>query len=134
MLLLLLNIFIFLGIRMQSYLYKRNEKNKKWKYLYFVLSSGEGSAACGNSDTHLCFYDNPKVSNLYISKYVNVRLADNSSGMWVLGDEVHEAGTGSKSKGMCDIVFVCCIILTPVLTHEQHIRILFVLFKTSNVL
>lgn len=40
---------------MHGYLYKKSEKNKKWKSLYFVLNVDE-------TDTHLCFYDNPKVS------------------------------------------------------------------------
>lgn len=40
---------------MQGYLFKKSEKNKKWKSLYFVLIVDE-------ADTHLCFYDNPKVS------------------------------------------------------------------------
>ena len=39
---------------MQGYLGKKNEKNKKWKTMYFVLQV-EGT------DTHLLFYDNPKV-------------------------------------------------------------------------
>ncbi|XP_046678395.1 ras GTPase-activating protein 1 isoform X4 [Homalodisca vitripennis] len=41
------------GIKMQGYLCKKSEKNKKWKSLYFVLNVDE-------TDTHLCFYDNPK--------------------------------------------------------------------------
>ncbi|XP_043221540.1 ras GTPase-activating protein 1-like isoform X2 [Amphibalanus amphitrite] len=41
------------GIKMQGYLSKKNEKNKKWKTMYFVLQV-EGT------DTHLLFYDNPK--------------------------------------------------------------------------
>ncbi|KAI5725466.1 hypothetical protein M8J77_015855 [Diaphorina citri] len=41
------------GIRMQGYLLKKSEKNKKWKSLYFVF-------IVDGTDTHLCFYDNPK--------------------------------------------------------------------------
>lgn len=41
------------GIKMQGYLEKKSEKNKKWKALYFVLIVEE-------SDTHLYLYDNPK--------------------------------------------------------------------------
>lgn len=41
------------GVKMQGYLCKKNEKNKKWKSMYLVLQT-EGS------DTHLLFYDNPK--------------------------------------------------------------------------
>lgn len=47
--------FVIVGIKMQDYLYKRSEKNKKWKSMYFVL-------IVDGTDTHLCFYDNPKVS------------------------------------------------------------------------
>ena len=39
---------------MQGYLNKKSEKNKKWKCMYFVLLV-EGT------DTHLYFYDSPKV-------------------------------------------------------------------------
>jgi hypothetical protein len=42
------------GIKMQGYLNKKSEKNKKWKSLYFVL-------LVDGTDTHLYFYDNPKV-------------------------------------------------------------------------
>ena len=42
------------GIKMQGYLSKKSEKNKKWKSMYFVL-------IVDGTDTHLCFYDNPKV-------------------------------------------------------------------------
>ncbi|CAI6367115.1 unnamed protein product [Macrosiphum euphorbiae] len=41
------------GIKMQGYMYKKSDKNKKWKSLYFVL-------LIDGVDTHLCFYDNPK--------------------------------------------------------------------------
>lgn len=41
------------GMKMQGYLEKKSEKNKKWKALYFVLLIEE-------SDTHLYLYDNPK--------------------------------------------------------------------------
>ncbi|XP_011503859.1 PREDICTED: ras GTPase-activating protein 1 [Ceratosolen solmsi marchali] len=41
------------GIKMQGYLEKKSEKNKKWKALYFVL-------LVDGSDTHLYLYDNPK--------------------------------------------------------------------------
>ncbi|XP_031782247.1 ras GTPase-activating protein 1 [Nasonia vitripennis] len=41
------------GIKMQGYLEKKSEKNKKWKALYFVL-------VVDASDTHLYLYDNPK--------------------------------------------------------------------------
>lgn len=41
------------GIKMQGYLEKKSEKNKKWKALYFVL-------LVDASDTHLYLYDNPK--------------------------------------------------------------------------
>ncbi|MDD0148719.1 hypothetical protein PSY31_23845, partial [Shigella flexneri] len=40
------------GIKMQGYMYKKSDKNKKWKSLYFVL-------LIDGVDTHLCFYDNP---------------------------------------------------------------------------
>ena len=53
---------------MQSYLHKKSEKNKKWKSLYFVLICFESSAGPGSGqvgDTHLYFYDNPKVSRTY---------------------------------------------------------------------
>lgn len=39
---------------MQGYLSKKSEKNKKWKSMYFVL-------IVDGTDTHLMFYDNPKV-------------------------------------------------------------------------
>jgi hypothetical protein len=42
------------GVKMQGYLNKKSEKNKKWKYLHFVL-------LVNGTDTHLYFYDNPKV-------------------------------------------------------------------------
>lgn len=57
----------FSGIKMQGYLSKKSEKNKKWKSLYFVLicfdgnSTGGGAGTGGSTDTHLCFYENPKV-------------------------------------------------------------------------
>ncbi|CAB0015571.1 unnamed protein product, partial [Nesidiocoris tenuis] len=38
---------------MQGYMCKKSEKNKKWKSMYFVL-------IVDGTDTHLCFYDNPK--------------------------------------------------------------------------
>ncbi|KAF7989817.1 hypothetical protein HCN44_008491 [Aphidius gifuensis] len=41
------------GIKMQGYLERKSEKNKKWKSLYFVL-------VVDASDTHLYLYDNPK--------------------------------------------------------------------------
>lgn len=41
------------GIKHTGYLWKKSEKNSKWKQLYFALLN-EGS------ETHLCFYDNPK--------------------------------------------------------------------------
>ncbi|KAJ8680102.1 hypothetical protein QAD02_015889 [Eretmocerus hayati] len=41
------------GIKMQGYLEKKSEKNKKWKTLYFVL-------LVDGNDTHLYLYDNPK--------------------------------------------------------------------------
>ncbi|KAL1117878.1 hypothetical protein AAG570_004191 [Ranatra chinensis] len=41
------------GIKMQGYMFKKSEKNKKWKSMYFVL-------LVDGTDTHLCFYDNPK--------------------------------------------------------------------------
>ncbi|KAF7271751.1 hypothetical protein GWI33_015411 [Rhynchophorus ferrugineus] len=42
------------GIKHQGYLHRKSDKGaKKWKLLYFVLLV-EGT------DTHLCFYDNPK--------------------------------------------------------------------------
>ncbi|XP_014294601.1 ras GTPase-activating protein 1 [Halyomorpha halys] len=41
------------GIKMQGYLSKKSEKNKKWKSMYFVL-------IVDGTDTHLMFYDNPK--------------------------------------------------------------------------
>lgn len=47
------------GIKMQGYLNKKSEKNKKWKSLYFVL-------LVDGTDTHLYFYDNPKVCNFML--------------------------------------------------------------------
>jgi hypothetical protein len=44
---------------MQGYLNKKSEKNKKWKSLYFVL-------LVDGTDTHLYFYDNPKVYKLIL--------------------------------------------------------------------
>lgn len=41
------------GIKHHGHLYKKSDKTVKWKQLYFALIS-EGS------ETHLCFYDNPK--------------------------------------------------------------------------
>ncbi|XP_046400705.1 ras GTPase-activating protein 1 isoform X1 [Ischnura elegans] len=41
------------GIKMQGYLNKKSEKNKKWKSMYFVL-------VVDGTDTHLYLYDNPK--------------------------------------------------------------------------
>lgn len=41
------------GIKYHGYLHKKSDKTAKWKQLYFALIS-EGS------ETHLCFYDNPK--------------------------------------------------------------------------
>lgn len=41
------------GIKHHGYLYKKSDKTAKWKQLYFALIN-EGS------ETHLCFYDNPK--------------------------------------------------------------------------
>ncbi|KAG8224112.1 hypothetical protein J437_LFUL001806 [Ladona fulva] len=41
------------GIKMQGYLNKKSEKNKKWKSMYFVL-------VVDGTDTLLYFYDNPK--------------------------------------------------------------------------
>nr|CAD7425858.1 unnamed protein product [Timema monikensis] len=41
------------GIKMQGYLNKKSEKNKKWKSMYFVL-------LVDGTDTHLYFYENPK--------------------------------------------------------------------------
>lgn len=50
------------GVKMQSYLFKKSDKSKKWKSLYFVLVCFEGSSGPGGGggDTHLYFYDNPK--------------------------------------------------------------------------
>lgn len=42
-----------MNARMQGYLYKKSEKNKKWKSLYFVLQSENG-------EDRLYFFDNPK--------------------------------------------------------------------------
>jgi Ras GTPase-activating protein 1 len=42
-----------MNARMQGYLYKKSEKNKKWKSLYFVLQSDNG-------EDRLYFFDNPK--------------------------------------------------------------------------
>lgn len=53
-LLVLKLLTFFVGIKMQGYLSKKSEKNKKWKSMYFVL-------IVDGTDTHLCFYDNPKV-------------------------------------------------------------------------
>lgn len=44
------------GIKLQGYLQKRSDKSKRWKLMYFVLVN-EGT------DSHLYFYDNPKVMN-----------------------------------------------------------------------
>lgn len=41
------------GIKHTGYLWKKSDKTAKWKQLYFALLN-EGS------ETHLCFYDNPK--------------------------------------------------------------------------
>lgn len=41
------------GIKHHGHLNKKSDKTAKWKQLYFALIS-EGS------ETHLCFYDNPK--------------------------------------------------------------------------
>lgn len=46
---------------MQSYLHKKSDKTKKWKSLYFVLICYDGNAPGSTGDTHLYFYDNPKV-------------------------------------------------------------------------
>ncbi|XP_065220436.1 ras GTPase-activating protein 1-like [Planococcus citri] len=52
------------GMKMQGYLFKKSEKNKKWKSLYFVLicfdGNSTGGGTSGSTDTHLYFYDNPK--------------------------------------------------------------------------
>lgn len=42
-----------MSARMQGYLHKKSEKNKKWKSLYFVLQT-----ECG--EDRLYFFDNPK--------------------------------------------------------------------------
>jgi len=39
---------------MQGHLSKKSDKNKKWKVMYFVL-------IVDGTDTHLLFYENPKV-------------------------------------------------------------------------
>lgn len=39
-----------------GYLYKRSEKNKKWKSMYFVLQMD-------GTDTHLMIFESPKVKN-----------------------------------------------------------------------
>ena len=41
------------GVRMQGYLHKKSEKNKKWKSMYFMLQNEYG-------EDRLYFYDNPK--------------------------------------------------------------------------
>ena len=41
------------GVRMQGYLHKKSEKNKKWKSMYFVLQNEAG-------EDRLYFFDNPK--------------------------------------------------------------------------
>ena len=41
------------GVRMQGYLLKKSEKNKKWKNMYFMLQNEHG-------EDRLYFYDNPK--------------------------------------------------------------------------
>ena len=41
------------NVRMQGYLQKKSEKNKKWKSLYFVLQNENG-------EDRLYFFDNPK--------------------------------------------------------------------------
>lgn len=41
------------GVRMQGYLHKKSEKNKKWKSMYFMLQNENG-------EDRLFFYDNPK--------------------------------------------------------------------------
>lgn len=42
-----------MSARMQGYLHKKSEKNKKWKSLYFVLQTEYG-------EDRLYFFDNPK--------------------------------------------------------------------------
>ena len=42
------------GVKMQGYLLKKKEKIGKWKQQYFLLKQDGG-------DSHLYFYDNPKV-------------------------------------------------------------------------
>lgn len=60
---------------MQSYLFKKSDKNKKWKSLYFVLICFEGSSGPGGGggDTHLYFYDNPKVNFVSVSTVTKCR-------------------------------------------------------------
>ena len=41
------------GVRMQGYLHKKSEKNKKWKSMHFVLQNENG-------EDRLYFFDNPK--------------------------------------------------------------------------
>ena len=42
-----------MNARMQGYLHKKSEKNKKWKSLYFVLQTDNG-------EDRLYFFDSPK--------------------------------------------------------------------------
>ena len=42
------------GVKMQGYLLKKKEKIGKWKQLFFLLKQD-------GSDSHLYFYDHPKV-------------------------------------------------------------------------
>lgn len=42
-----------MNARMQGYLHKKSEKNKKWKSLYFVLQTENG-------EDRLYFFDSPK--------------------------------------------------------------------------
>ncbi len=43
------------GVKMQGYLLKKKEKIGKWKQQFFLLKQD-------GTDSHLYFYDNPKVS------------------------------------------------------------------------
>jgi Ras GTPase-activating protein 1 len=49
---------LFVLVRKRSgYLYKRNDKNKKWKSMFFVLQMD-------GTDTHLLIFESPKVVHI----------------------------------------------------------------------
>ena len=48
------------GVKMQGYLLKKKEKIGKWKQQFFLLKQD-------GTDSHLYFYDNPKVNSVITS-------------------------------------------------------------------